>query len=180
MHSLGAKIHFVTKSALFTEDVKVFGEVIYTVEEVHRLDTAGQLALAFLQLVQGINLKFLCLPFATPSNRDMDCLNIATTTFDQWQKALLRCSSISALSLFYATLELGILWNRSRLQVFFLAVSVKTLFYETFSKKFSIFHNCDIFKFVVFRRDAEYVGRKEGLRIFVCVHDAIDAIIQTV
>ncbi|KAL3994071.1 ATP-utilizing chromatin assembly and remodelling N-terminal family protein [Acanthocheilonema viteae] len=97
-------------------DVEVFGETVFTADEVKSLSELEHLAVAFLQIVQGINLKFLRLPFATASSKEKDCANIPTTTFDQWQKSLLKCCSISALSLYYTTLESSILWTRSRLQ----------------------------------------------------------------
>lgn len=97
-------------------DVEVFGETVLTADEIQSLNDTGHLALAFLHIVQGINLKFLRLPFATASSKDKDCVNIPTTTFDQWQKSLLQCSSISALALFYSTLESAVLWTKSRLQ----------------------------------------------------------------
>uniref|UniRef100_A0AAF5RW45 Bromodomain containing protein n=1 Tax=Wuchereria bancrofti TaxID=6293 RepID=A0AAF5RW45_WUCBA len=103
-------------TSFIESDVEVFGETVFTVDEVKSLSELEHLAVAFLQIVQGINLKFLRLPFATASSKEKDCANIPTTTFDQWQKSLLKCCSISALSLYYTTLESSILWTRSRLQ----------------------------------------------------------------
>ncbi|VDK76079.1 unnamed protein product [Litomosoides sigmodontis] len=103
--------------ASFVEsDVEVFGETVFNADEVKSLTELEHLAVALLQIVQGINLKFLRLPFATASSKEIDCANIPTTTFDQWQKSLVKCCSISALSLYYTTLESSILWTRSRLQ----------------------------------------------------------------
>lgn len=97
--------------------MEVFGETVFNADEVKSLSELENLAVALLQIVQGINLKFLRLPFATASSKEIDCANIPTTTFDQWQKSLVKCCSISALSLYYTTLESSILWTRSRLQV---------------------------------------------------------------
>ncbi|VDN05609.1 unnamed protein product [Thelazia callipaeda] len=98
------------------KNFEIFGEVVLSVTQVQSLNELEHLALAFLQIVQGINIKFLRLPFATASSKERNCVNIPTTTFDQWQKSLLKCSSTSALSLHYATLESAIMWTRSRLQ----------------------------------------------------------------
>ncbi|OZC11716.1 Bromodomain protein [Onchocerca flexuosa] len=103
-------------TSFIESDIEVFGETMFNVDEVKSLSELEHLAIALLQIVQGINLKFLRLPFATSSSKEKDCANIPTTTFDQWQKSLLKCCSISALSLYYTTLESSILWTRSRLQ----------------------------------------------------------------
>uniref|UniRef100_A0A0N5AJC7 Bromodomain adjacent to zinc finger domain protein 1A n=1 Tax=Syphacia muris TaxID=451379 RepID=A0A0N5AJC7_9BILA len=98
-------------------DLMVFDEVVLTHDELLHLHPMQQLAVAFLQIVQGLQYKFLRTPFSTPESKEKDAVNIPTTTFAQWQKALLECKSISSLALFYATLESAILWNKSLLQV---------------------------------------------------------------
>ena len=40
-----------------------------------------------------------------------------TETFILWQETLLQCQTLSAVALYYSTLEPGILWSKSRLQV---------------------------------------------------------------
>lgn len=95
----------------------VFDEVVVTYDRLNDLSPVQHLAVAFLQIVQGVQFKFLRMPFATADSKEKDAVNIPTTTFAQWQKSLLECNSISSLALFYATLEPAILWNKSLLQV---------------------------------------------------------------
>lgn len=105
-------------SSFVEGDMEFFDETTIAEDVLKNMDRSPvkQLALAFLQIVQGVNIKFLRLPFAAPSSKEKDAPNIPTTIFVQWQKALLECRSIPALSLFYATLEPGVLWSKSRLQ----------------------------------------------------------------
>lgn len=84
-----------------------------------KLSVVNQIAIALLQIAQGLNIRFLQFPFVKQDSKDT-CVNIPTTTFDSWQKSLLKCTSISAIALFFSTLNSAILWDKSRLQVIFL------------------------------------------------------------
>lgn len=160
----------------FSGDVEVFGETVLTADEIQSLNDTGHLALAFLHIVQGINLKFLRLPFATASSKDKDCVNIPTTTFDQWQKSLLQCSSISALALFYSTLESAVLWTKSRLQVCSFYRPCFRWFFSLFSfhAKFFVNFLCNS------RRNVVNARKRVKLKNSVCAHVAIVATIRIV
>uniref|UniRef100_A0A915BX97 WAC domain-containing protein n=1 Tax=Parascaris univalens TaxID=6257 RepID=A0A915BX97_PARUN len=102
---------------LFNADVKVFDECVISADSLKNISEVTKMAIAFLQVVQGVSVRFLRMPFAVNESKDKGAQNnIPTTTFQLWQKGLLACQSVSALSLFYATLEPGILWSKSRLQ----------------------------------------------------------------
>ncbi|VDK43074.1 unnamed protein product [Anisakis simplex] len=99
------------------EDIKVFNECVIPLESMATLSEVTQIAIAFLQVAQGVSFRFMRMPFAVNDSKDKTILNnIPTTTFQLWQIGLLKCKSISALALFYATLEPAILWSKSLLQ----------------------------------------------------------------
>ncbi|KHN78097.1 Bromodomain adjacent to zinc finger domain protein 1A [Toxocara canis] len=107
--------HSVAK--FISDDIKVFDESIIPVSSVKSLSEVTQMAIAFLQVVQGVSVRFMRMPFAVNESKEKTAgNNMPTITFQLWQKGLLECKSISALALFYATLESGILWSKSRLQ----------------------------------------------------------------
>ncbi|PAV74426.1 hypothetical protein WR25_02425 isoform E [Diploscapter pachys] len=90
-------------------------EIIYSHDELGRLNPVQKLAIAFLQLVQTIQMRFFRPPFVQPSREDSS-VNRLTNTFVRWQKSLLQCDSICAIALFLGTLEPAIMWDKSRLQ----------------------------------------------------------------
>uniref|UniRef100_A0A914X6T8 Uncharacterized protein n=1 Tax=Plectus sambesii TaxID=2011161 RepID=A0A914X6T8_9BILA len=104
--------------------VAVMDKEIYTDEELQRLGAVSKLAIALLHIAQGVTVKFLRLPFAAPPNvsddngneKAVDGPNMPTETFILWQETLLQCETMSAVALYYSTLEPGILWSKSRLQ----------------------------------------------------------------
>ncbi|CAB3405396.1 unnamed protein product [Caenorhabditis bovis] len=99
-------------SDLLNVEIKIGNEVVVTPDDAKQFNEVKQLALAFLQIVQCIGIKFIRMPFAV---RKEEVLR-ATETFRRWQRALLECGSLSALTLFLSTLESAIQWDKSRLQ----------------------------------------------------------------
>ncbi|KAK6058074.1 PHD-finger [Cooperia oncophora] len=107
-------------TTLMDQDVVVKGaqdDVIWTKDELPRLTEIQKLAVAFLQLVQCISLKFFQKPFSvTKVDETGRTIVMATPVFLRWQRALLMCDSIPAVCLFLSTLEPAIMWDKSRLQ----------------------------------------------------------------
>ncbi|WKX97823.1 hypothetical protein Q1695_013476 [Nippostrongylus brasiliensis] len=107
-------------TSLMDSDVVVKGaqdEVIWTKDELPRLTDIQKLSVAFLQLVQCISLKFFQKPFGvTKTDETGRHVVMPTPVFLRWQRALLTCDSIPAVSLFLSTLEPAIMWDKSRLQ----------------------------------------------------------------
>ncbi|KAK5967106.1 Bromodomain adjacent to zinc finger domain protein 1A [Trichostrongylus colubriformis] len=107
-------------TSLMDRDVVVKGaqdDVVWTKDELPRLTEIQKLAVAFLQLVQCISLKFLQKPFSvTKVDETGRTIVMATPVFLRWQRALLMCDSIPAVCLFLSTLEPAIMWDKSRLQ----------------------------------------------------------------
>lgn len=107
-------------TSLMNQDVVVKGpqvDIIWTKDELSRLTEIQKLAVAFLQLVQCISLKFFQKPFSATKVDEIGRNTIvATPVFLRWQKALLRCDSIPSICLFLSTLEPSIMWDKSRLQ----------------------------------------------------------------
>uniref|UniRef100_A0A7I4Y4F8 Bromodomain adjacent to zinc finger domain protein 1A n=1 Tax=Haemonchus contortus TaxID=6289 RepID=A0A7I4Y4F8_HAECO len=107
-------------TSLMDRDVVVKGaqdDVVWTKDELPRLTEIQKLAVAFLQLVQCISLKFFQKPFSvTKVDETGRSVVMATPVFLRWQRALLMCDSIPAVCLFLSTLEPAIMWDKSRLQ----------------------------------------------------------------
>ncbi|KAK6026823.1 PHD-finger [Ostertagia ostertagi] len=107
-------------TSLMDRDVVVKGaqdDVVWTKDELPRLTEIQKLAVAFLQLVQCISLKFFQKPFSvTKVDETGRSIVMATPVFLRWQRALLMCDSIPAVCLFLSTLEPAIMWDKSRLQ----------------------------------------------------------------
>lgn len=108
-------------TSLIDRDVVVKGaqdDVVWTKDELPRLTAIQKLAVAFLQLVQCISLKFFQKPFSVTKTEPDTGRSVVmpTPVFLRWQRALLTCDSIPAVCLFLSTLEPSIMWAKSRLQ----------------------------------------------------------------
>ncbi|CAI4232066.1 unnamed protein product [Auanema sp. JU1783] len=100
------------------EDMYLRDELIYSLSDTENEEKntiVRSLALAFLQLIQGVDMKYFRAPFTNPSQSEPGTVN-ASKCFVNWQKGLLQCESVSALFLFLSTIEPAILWDKSRLQ----------------------------------------------------------------
>lgn len=115
---------------LLQEDVFIGNETAIDIVESKNYSDVKKLAIAFFLIIRSISFKFIKPPFISP-NRDerknrtrilfqnfsfSDGNAKPSELYVRWQKALLKCESLSAVSLFISTLEGSIKWDKSRLQ----------------------------------------------------------------
>ena len=55
-------------SQLCAGPIEISGNIVFDVDEIGKMSKPGKLALALLQIAQGVNVKFLKLPFAAPDD----------------------------------------------------------------------------------------------------------------
>lgn len=93
-------------------------EMLYTADELsqpERLTSVQKLGIALLQLAQGIHSECLQHPFMNETKRNGTVVKrTPKETFIEWQRALKRCQSPSAIALFEATFEYAVNWDYLR------------------------------------------------------------------
>ncbi|CAI2336307.1 unnamed protein product [Caenorhabditis sp. 36 PRJEB53466] len=100
---------------LLQTDIRIGNELAIDLENAKNYSDVKKLAIAFFLIIKSISFKFIKTPFISP-NKDEHGNSKPSELYVRWQKALLQCQSLSALSLFISTLESSIKWDKSRLQ----------------------------------------------------------------
>uniref|UniRef100_A0A8R1DWP1 Histone acetyltransferase n=1 Tax=Caenorhabditis japonica TaxID=281687 RepID=A0A8R1DWP1_CAEJA len=100
---------------LLKESIKIYNEELVDTNDMTEYSDVKKLAVAFLMIIRCISFKFIKTPFLSP-NRDEHGNAKPSELFVRWQRALLQCESLSALSLFISIIESSIKWDKSRLQ----------------------------------------------------------------